>query len=353
MSDENTELEDGGIDEEIRYIPIFTGEEYYLDKSAFSYEPRSKVLALGFGAYRYEHHKYITKNAIQVRDFSESGKERLIEEHDMGELFFLDLKFSPDGKYLAAVMSRRYLKIWHLEGQALKELASLELEVGAHDISWRRDSKFLAASLITGYIALVDLSSFEVTYQEVIEDNVDDLVRSVAWRPDGKVIAMGTRYGYVILVEPFRKGVLFEEIRTDDETLNKFNWLPDGRRLIYQRGPWLEFADENGERVGCIYIGRIKEIAISPDGERVAIVHYDRRFHDNVVVVLDIREARSGILGERTIKSWPVLGRWVIERAFAVEWLDMKRLVALCFDGKIAVIEIKKLPGDWKKCVEV
>ena len=317
----------------VNKLPLFKDPRLRVraNESAMAYEPTSKVLAIGFGSYKYGKHERMEKDALQLWDLSELNKPHLIEEYDTERHCFNDLRFSPDGKYLAAAMSDRRLNLWRLSDGLLELVASFTLVAGATELSWRSDSKFLAASTWEGYVAVLDIASMELRYLDIVEDTF----WSISWRPDGKIIAVGSNEGYLMFVDPDNGDVLFKEIWHDELEARNLRWSPDGRFLVFNHAWWFIFVREDGELLGSISVNTADDIEISPDGNFIAATYIDHEITEEVVGVF---EARREWFGEQLYEDAPPLKRWPFEGAFDVEWLDNDKLAVLDTEGKLSII---------------
>ena len=319
----------------IRRLSLFKDSKFIIawNESAMAYEPVSKILAVGFGSYKYEPRKHIERNALQLWDVSKVDKPRIIEEYAMEKFTFKDLRFSPNGKYLAGAIGEYHLNIWRFDG-FLELTRSYHLESVPTELSWRSDSKYLVASTWDGYVVIFDATTMVLKYLEIVED----ALWGISWRPDGKVVAVGSHEGYLMFVNPYNGKVVFKEMWHDSE-IHHLRWSPDGKFLVYGQDPWLVFVRPDGDLLGSIILGGTDDIEVSPNGKHVAAVYFDDDLSETVVAVLEARYEQ--FFGEVLYEDAPIVKKWPVKGAFDVEWLSDDKLVVLDNDGRLSIIEMK------------
>jgi len=317
----------------MRRLSLFKDSKFAVrwNESAMAYEQKSKTLAIGFGSYKYEKQAHIERNALQLWAVSKIDKPRIIEEYDMKKYTFKDLRFSPNGKYLTGAIGEYHLNIWRFDG-FLELTRSYHLESVPTELSWRSDSKYLAASTWDGYVAILNIDTMKLRYLEIVED----ALWGISWRPDGKIIAVGSNEGYLMFVNPYNGKVVFKEMWHGD-AMHHLRWSPDGKFLVYDQDPWLVFVRQDGDLLGSIFVGGADDIEVSPDGRYIAVIHFDKEFSKRVVAILKIRFKQ--FFGEVLYEDAPIVKKWPVEGAFDVEWIGGDKLAVLSVEGSLSVID--------------
>ncbi|MBC8481939.1 MAG: WD40 repeat domain-containing protein [Planctomycetes bacterium] len=177
-----------------------------------------------------------------------------------------DIKFSPDGRYLAVGGS---IGIWLYDATVLppKPITLLEGHTkGVTSISFSPDGSLLASGSDDNTIRLWNVESRESI--ATLEGHTDD-VNSVSFSPDGSLLASGSNDGTIKLWDVENR----ECIATFEEYAYSLTFSPDGRLLASGSFETIKIWDvESKECIVTLEEPReeVFSITFSPDGKLLA-----------------------------------------------------------------------------------
>ncbi|MDY6781034.1 MAG: CHAT domain-containing protein [Cyanobacteriota bacterium] len=168
-------------------------------------------------------------SAIELRSQAGEIVQTLREPH----FEIMDVKFSPDGKMLAAIGKDETVKIWQRGTYGMFQVAAT---LSGHtsdvwDIAWSPDSQTLASASLDGTIKLWQRNrrgNFQLRPTHTLKGHLNR-VNSVAFRPNGQILASGSSDGTVKLWS--RKGKPLKTFKGDRRSISAVAWSPDGRYL--------------------------------------------------------------------------------------------------------------------------
>ncbi len=210
--------------------PIDTENEGLLYSCAIS--PDGKIIAVG-GWTGYD---WFKKNIIYL--FNASTGEMIRKLPDLGNAIN-DLRFSPDGKYLAACLGRD-AGVSLFETSGWKEIHLDGYEDNVNKCSFYKNKLFVTVSY-DGKIRLYDLNKLP---KPVLTGKLTGgkQAYNVAFSPDGKKIGVGySDYNRIQVLDASDLSVLYEPDcsgATDYYNLSKVCWSQDGS-ILYSGGKYV------------------------------------------------------------------------------------------------------------------
>jgi len=245
------------------------------------------------------------------------------EKEDVSKIIFR-LRWSCDGKYLAAPSQEDVIRIWDID--AGKILRKISMEGGGFVIcaDWSHDNKRIALGASDHKIRIYDI--FQGKFTKTLLGH-DDWVHSVAWSPDNFLIASASFDQILRIWEPDSKKDESIEIKASSGRIVSLSWSPDSKMLaigtdtgtiqIWDRRTWK-----------CIET--IQHHYVLDDG---SVVPAESEF--DLTLLLSLKKRKN-------LKSF--LGR--IDSVLALTWSpDGKNLTSGSSDRKIKIWD----SSDWQQ----
>ncbi len=205
----------------------------------------------------------------------------------------LGVRFSPDGKVLAAGYGDGYLRLWNpATGQAIGSplLADTSPQAGVSGVAFSPDGKLLATAGGDGYVRLWNPATGQPAGAPLPAHigtlpTGDVLAWSdvVAFSPDGKLLATAGGDGYVRLWNRATGQPAGAPLQTDPrDGVNAVAFSPDGKLLASgDMGGTVRLWDPvTGQPAGApirsVTLAPVTAVAFSPDGKLLAAAGADR-----------------------------------------------------------------------------
>jgi WD40 repeat protein len=209
--------------------------------------------------------------ATQKRDKGEIklwdpvGKEGVALEGQLG--WPLCLKFSPDGRYIAAGFADQTLKVW--DAASGKVVATLTGHTGqVRAMAFSPDGKRLAS--VSSHLRLWDVPAWKAV---PTPDTGDMDGNDVAYSPDGQQLAVACRDQSIKVIDAANGSILYYLPGHADEVTG-VSFAPDGRWLASaSKDLTIRFWDLTRGKTFVTLRGHsspIKTLAFSPDGRQIA-----------------------------------------------------------------------------------
>ena len=153
-------------------------------------------------------------------------------------------------------------------------------------LAWSPDGKQLAASLTRGIdelhgqviLKIWDTATWELISQPTFgEDLINERILDIAWSPDGTKLAVSTDIHGVMVLD-LDSGEIISHQTEFAGSVQDISWSPDGSRLIstgemaYSLRRW-KVSDDESVRLFDQRVGNPLHVAWSPDGGRIASGH--------------------------------------------------------------------------------
>ena len=153
-------------------------------------------------------------------------------------------------------------------------------------LAWSPDGKQLAASLTRGIDELhgeVVLKIWDTTTWKLIsqptfgEDLINERILDIAWSPDGTKLAVSTDVHGVMVLD-LDSGEIISHQTEFASSVQEISWSPDGSRLVstadmaYSLRRW-KISDDEAVRLYDQRVGNPLHVAWSPDGKQIASGH--------------------------------------------------------------------------------
>ena len=191
------------------------------------------------------------------------------------------LAFKPNSYVLASASDDDTIRIWDVGDFAdLRHVRTLrEHTDDVYAVAWRPDGGALASASEDGTVRLWDVNYIN---RAVLQEHTDG-VNAVAWSPDGRTLASGDVDGNVFIwhVGNIRNPRLVDRRDAggwvsslafyDDETLVIGSWTGRVRIEDLDTGTRSEFSVGTGVDTGFINDTDVDALALSPDGEYLAV----------------------------------------------------------------------------------
>ncbi len=233
---------------------------------------------------------------------------------------------------ISMVMTKTYT-----EPPPVHELWSRELDGAVYSVAWSPDGDKILAGLSTGRIVVFFSNGSEALYNDELESLDKNVyatdVFSVAWSPDGSKIVVGLYNGRVAMLSSNGKILWTTNKLGNDVGIRGLVWTPDGEKIIAgvsgigeKTGFIAMISALNGE---ILWISndlgdRIWDIAISPDGSKVAVVY----------------GTWSGYLAVYTLSNGALLwkSKKIEYTPYAVSWSPDGKKIAVGLGGGLVMI---------------
>ncbi|MFP4579640.1 MAG: caspase family protein [Candidatus Sumerlaeia bacterium] len=247
------------------------GKLYAIDIS-----PDGRVLALGGVLSGYD----FPNTSIRLIDPQTGQMIQVLREH--GNVIY-NVKFSPDGKWLASSSGDQTVKVWPVEDLGRDDIEpkfTLNGHTGdIYGLAWSPDGASLLSSGNDGRLILWNTASGEIRH----EARRDSPISRCAFSPDGSRIITGEDGGAVLVWNAESLEVEREIVKVDEGDLSDVAYSPGGQviacggsYLAANDGVWTRpvflYNPLTGEQKGTFYMhtNTIQGIAFSPNGRWIA-----------------------------------------------------------------------------------
>jgi len=290
------EIKEGG---ELEVLRRLEGHGEMVRALAFSAD--GKLLAAGGG-------KPGRAGEVRLWRMPEGEPARVIEGH-RDNVF--DVAFSPDGRLLATCSYDKLIKLWNVETG--EELRTLKNHIDAvYAIEFSPDGRALASASGDRTVKVwdVETGALVLTLSDVTQS-----VYAVAFSPDGRHVAaasadkmirvwdLARSAGATFSQTQITNGVLAGSTFAHDGAVIHLLYSPDGARLI-STGEDLTIKVWDAETLEERLVFEpqsdwVSALAVSPDGERLAVGRYDAS-----TAIYDTREGRL-LAGANPVRRAP------------------------------------------------
>lgn len=275
---------------------------------------------------------------------------------------FRDVKFSLDGKQIAAAQSDGVIIIWSISGQKLTEFKA-HSDV-AESVNFSPDGKLLATSSNRDYEARL----WNLSGQKLADLNGHkDIVKSLTFSPDGKLIATASFDKTVRLWN--LAGKQLAEFKGHENRVNDVTFSPDGKLIATASSDnTARLWDLSGQQLAEFkgHQHSVFSVSFSPDGEKIATTGGDgtaklwnlygqqlREFNASPYPVLKTTFSRDGKL-LATVGSDNVARFWNLYGQPSVEFDILKdRIVNLSFFNGWSVVQSVSFSPDNKQLATI
>jgi WD40 repeat protein len=225
----------------------------------------------------------VTGSDDRVRLIHPPGTDRFLE---LGRSPALSMRFSPDGKWIAAGTVSGRIWLWDVTTGERHEVPPLRAEV--RDVVFSPDSGQLAAVSWDGMMQVYALATGALKTFRAHSDEI----YAIDWSPDGKLLASGGEDGTVRLWDP--GGKRLAELRGHRGQVMHLKFSPDGGTLATaSRDHTVRLWAVPFQQVRTLegHTGDVLRIAFAPDGKTLASAGTDR-----TVRLWDIDSGTSRVL---------------------------------------------------------
>lgn len=243
-------------------------DEYSSAAAGVAFDPEGDYFAAAYGEPLFNVHIWETSSGQLV--------QRLLDEGmNSGAYSYLDLAFSPDGKFMALRGD-----IWEVESgkqlQKLQRIMSEDHSFWASSIDFQPGSNLLATGSFDGYLALWNLDSFAL--EGKITGATGEVV-DLDYSSDGSLLAAVTGYPeYKIHLWAMPEGKLILSLDGEAENYVGVSIAPDGQSFatltrfdeVSQGGYVRLWRSSDGQMLWQSDLEDITSIAFSPDGKLIA-----------------------------------------------------------------------------------
>ena len=188
-----------------------------------------------------------------------------------------DLRFSPDGRYLAGRTdaASNEIGIWEIDplvtaGEPVSYTLSVDEDLRVKSVTWSPDGSLIASGLDDGSILIWNFATGSVV-ETLIEHQ--EAVVSLDWNPDGR-LASAAEDGRILIWDVPAASVTLELIGVHQSSVESVDWGPDG--LLASSSDdgriaiWDTATGEARAIVRAPYKRSINDLAWSPDGTQLA-----------------------------------------------------------------------------------
>ncbi|MEK6299117.1 MAG: protein kinase [Acidobacteriota bacterium] len=184
--------------------------------------------------------------------------------------FIWDVEFSPDGSLLATAGDHGALRLWDAKTWRLITTLNGHADTVRH-LSFSSDGKRLASGADDGTARVWEIATgLELTRVSVGSPGWS--VRYLAFSPDGKMLACDAQQPRAVTMYDSTTGNKLREF-AGRKGAGPIQFSPDGRSLFLIVGNTVVVVDaRTGEETAVLqgHSGRIRSVAVSPDGETMA-----------------------------------------------------------------------------------
>jgi len=244
-------------------------DEYTNAVSGVVFSPTGETFAAAFGEPMFNVHIWETSTGQLVQRLLDEGRNG-------GPLYYLDLAFSPDGKFVALRGD-----LWEIgSGKQLQELQRIMSEdhsFWASSIDFQPGVNVLATGSYDGYLALWNLDTFAL---EGKLSGASGEVIDLDYSSDGSLLAAVTGYPeHKVHVWEMPAGRLVLSLDGEDENYVGVAFAPDGQTFAtmsrfddIMKGSYVRiWRTSDGVMLLQTDIDNVTSMAFSPDGELLAL----------------------------------------------------------------------------------
>ena len=190
------------------------------------------------------------------------GLLRTLNDHQAG---VLDVRFSPDGQYLASASLDHTVRLYQSNGEFIRAIEHASASITA--ISFSPSDPVLAATYSDAYIRIWSLEG------DLVQDweGHEDWARTVAFSPDGQTLATGGEDQCVRLWQV--DGEPLRTIQARQGWVRSVAFSPDGQTIISAGDAnMLRLWGLDGHKLKTFYGHEdwVRSVAFSPNGQRIA-----------------------------------------------------------------------------------
>lgn len=188
-----------------------------------------------------------------------------------------DMRFSPDGRYLAGRTdaASNEIGIWEIDplvtaGEPVSYTLSVDEDLRVKSVTWSPDGSLIASGLDDGSILIWDFATGSVV--ETLNEHQEAVV-SLDWNPDGR-LASAAEDGRILIWDVPAASVTMELFGVHQSLVESLDWGPDG--LLASSSDdgriaiWDTATGEVRATVRAPYKRSINDVAWSPDGTQLA-----------------------------------------------------------------------------------
>ncbi|OZJ02980.1 hypothetical protein BZG36_03146 [Bifiguratus adelaidae] len=171
-------------------------------------------------------HIYDVQNAakICVLEDNEAGKD--------GDLYIRSVCFSPDGKYLATGAEDKQIRIWDIKTKRIRHFFSGH-DQDIYSLDFSRDGRIIVSGSGDRTARIWCMETLKCLYVLRIQDMEfkDPGVTSVAISPDSRFVAAGS-LDKMVRVWDTTNGQLLERLEGHKDSVYSVAFMPDGKTLV-------------------------------------------------------------------------------------------------------------------------
>ncbi len=172
---------------------------------------------------------------------------------------------------------------------------------------WSPDGQFLAyissrtPRLLGHHPEIISIRSLKTGKERDLSHKLSWIWGPIRWSPDGRAILVpgkDTKGRHGLFLVDAQSGETTPALLWEDSEISNPAWFPDGKRLLYSRGE--SATTTGGTLVHDLQTGRetelfraapgvkVDDIALSPDGQRVALALLEQQTRSSVLKVLPV-----------------------------------------------------------------